>query len=134
MTEAETITALNEISEVIATYSSLWVSFTFGYLTVAYFLGKALSLFQCLVISALYCIAAAFFGTTVIVFTAAWHIVREATPTLYDQVPFVGLRDAWFWGSVLFLNAGTLVSLYFMYNARSQMGKSNPPPTTYEAP
>ena len=43
MTEAEAraITALTDIADVAATMTTVWISFTFAYLTVAYFLGRS---------------------------------------------------------------------------------------------
>lgn len=120
MTEAETISALNEISEVIATNASLWASFTFGYLTVSYFLGASLTRFQCLMISVLYFVVAAFFGSAVVGHVMVWHVVRTSRETLYDHVFFMGGQTGWVWGSVIFLFFGTLASLYFMYNVRKE--------------
>lgn len=119
MTEVEAISTLNEISEVIATFASLWASFTFGYLTVSYFVGAALTKFQCLIISTLYLVIAAFFSSAAIGHVMAWHLVRLNNESLYDRVFFMGGESGWVWGSVIFLFFGTGASLYFMYNIRN---------------
>ena len=66
MTEADAIGALTNIGEVAATYTGMWLSVTFGYLTVAYFLGKSLSRFQCLAISTLYVVFAIIFAAVAV--------------------------------------------------------------------
>ena len=118
MTEAETIASLNEIADVIATYAGMWLSFTFGYLTVAYFLGKALSRFQCVTVSVLYGVASAWFGSAAIAHTQAWHLVRTSQDTRYNDIWLMTAETGWEWGISVFLTAGTLVSLYFMHDVR----------------
>ncbi|MGR8946692.1 MAG: hypothetical protein ACU84Q_01505 [Gammaproteobacteria bacterium] len=123
MTATETIATLNDISEVIGMFVSMWVSVTFAYLTVAYFVGAALSRFQCLVISGLYTLTAVYFASAGIAHVQAWHLVRESGPTLYDQIALMQSQTAWAWGITLFHVGGTLVSLYFMYNVRQSKNK-----------
>ena len=118
MTEAETIASLNDIAVVAGSFVSMWVSFTFAYLTVAYFLGKVLSRFQCLMISAIYGVTAAYFGCAAFVYVQAWHVVRLSRDTLYNNIWLMTFESAWVWGVAVFLVAGTTVSLYFMYDVR----------------
>ena len=54
MSESDAIEALSEISLNATTYVSIFISVTFAYLTVAYLVGKQLTRFQCLAVSALY--------------------------------------------------------------------------------
>ena len=118
MSETETIATLNDIADVIATYVGMWLSFTFAYLTVAYFVGKALSRFQCLTISSLYALASAWFCSAGIAYTQAWQSLRARENSLYDTIPLMTVRAGWEWGITIFLIGGTLISLYFMYNVR----------------
>ena len=79
MSVVETIAALNHISEVSGMFMSIWVSFTFGYLTVAYFLDTVLTRFQCLCTSVLYAVTASYAATAAIAHVQAWHEVRTRT-------------------------------------------------------
>ena len=119
MTEAETIAILNENADVVATYVGMWVSFTFAYLTVAYFVGKSLSLFQCLTVSILYLLTSAWFGSAAIAYTQAWHLIRNGKETRYNEIWLMTAEAGWEWGLTICLIAGTVVSLYFMYDVRS---------------
>lgn len=62
MNKSDTISTLIEIGPMAATWASLWVSLTFEFLTVSYFIGAALSRFQCLAISILYATSTVLFG------------------------------------------------------------------------
>ena len=95
MSEAETIATLNDISEVAGMFISMWVSFTFAYLTVAYFVGKALSTFQCLTISALYGVTASYFAGASIGHIQAWHMVRTSRETMYNNIWIMTSEAGW---------------------------------------
>lgn len=123
MTEAEAIGALVDIDELAATYGSLWLSVTFGYLTVAYFLGKALSRFQCLMISVLYIVSALNYVGSVVGQTQAWELLVERERTIYDGVWLATGFSGWADGGALFYLAGTIIALYFMYNVRNSEKK-----------
>lgn len=62
MNKSDTISTLIEIGPMAATWASLWVSLTFEFLTVSYFIGAALSRFQCLANSILYATSTVLFG------------------------------------------------------------------------
>lgn len=121
MDETEVIATLNDIADVIATYVGMWLSFTFAYLTVAYFVGKALSRFQCLTISLLYAIASAWFCAAGVAYTQAWQSLRAREESLYDTISLMTAKEGWEWGISIFLIGGTLVSLYFMYDIRKRV-------------
>ena len=125
MTEAETIASMNDIANVAGSFVSVWVSFTFAYLTVAYFLGKVLSRFQCLMISGLYGVTAAYFGCAAAVYVQAWHVVRLSRDTLYNSIWLMTFESAWVWAVSVFLFAGTTISLYFMYDVRRRNRTNN---------
>jgi hypothetical protein len=125
MTAMDTIATLNDISEVIGMQVGMWVTLTFAYLTVAYFLGNGLSRFQCVTVSMLYAFTATYFGSAGVAHVRAWHLVRKSTPTLYDQIALMQSENGWAWGITLFLIVGTLVSLYFMYNVRNSDSSSD---------
>ena len=119
MTEAETLEVLADFANNTATYFTMFVSFTFAYLTVAYFVGKSLSRFQCLAISGLYLISAAVSGTTTVGWAQAWLTLRERERTMLDDVWL--FNDIGWIGAVSFLFVTiSSVSLYFMYDIRNR--------------
>ncbi len=118
MSEVETIATLNHISEVSGMFMSIWVSFTFGYLTVAYFLDTVLTRFQCLCTSVLYAVTASYAATAVIAHVQAWHEVRTRSENLYNNIQLMTSEAGWEWGFIFFLTLGTITSLYFMYDVR----------------
>ena len=118
MTEAAASAVLVDLGEAAATCVSLWASFTFAYITVAYFVGKSLSRFQCVAISVLYSATALFFANAAVVYVYAWHLFKARERTVFDEVWLVDSPTGWVGGAAFFLLAGTLVSLYFMYNVR----------------
>jgi len=120
MTEAEAIESLTNIGEIAATYAGLWVSITFGYLTVAYFLGASLSRFQCWVISTLYAVFAVLFSSTTLGYVDSWLRLRRRESTVFDDVWLFSEIPYYFEFAGFILVASTIVSLYFMYNVRSK--------------
>lgn len=73
MTGFKALQVLSNFADNAATYFAMFITFTFGYLTVAYFVGKSLSRFQCFAVSALYAISAILSGAT----TVGWSRERE---------------------------------------------------------
>jgi hypothetical protein len=114
MNEADAIGALSDMPENTATYVAVWISLTFAYLTAAYITGHAMSRFQCWVVTVLYFVTAFFVGSAALVHTQAWVRFNESQSTVYSELwtpPFAE-------GVAIFLAAGTLISLCFMYNVR----------------
>jgi len=118
MTEAEAIGALNGMADVAASQVSIWAYITFGYLTASYFLGKNLSQFQCLAISGLYSVVALLFGSSAVIYVHAWQLTRIREGTVFDEFWLSNSYHGYVGGTAFFLFAGTLISLYFMYNVR----------------
>ena len=117
MSEAEALEVMSDFADNVATYFTMFVSFTFAYLTVAYLVGKSLSRFQCLAASGLYAVSAFVTGATTIGWGNAWLILKAREPTMVDQV-WVFDKPGWLPVITLLLVAITLTSLYFMYDAR----------------
>ena len=118
MIEADAIAALTNIGEVAATYTTMWLSVTFGYLTVAYFLGKSLSRFQCLAVSGLYVVFAAIFAAVAVGFVDSFWLLRAREKTIIDEAWIFSGVAGYLEGTAFVLLAATLISLYFMYNVR----------------
>ncbi|GEM_PF-2016160 len=127
MNETDTISALTDIGTMVATWASLWVSLTFAFLTVSYFMGEALSRFQCLAISILYVTSAGLFGVGAIAYSQSWTLLRRRETTIFDDVWLMNNVDGWIGVMSFWVISGTLVSLYFMYNVRKTSGKRNSP-------
>ncbi len=118
MTEAEATTTLIAMGDLLATYLGLWVTATFAYLTVAYFVGENLSRFQNVAISGLYVAAAASFAFAALGHTDAFLQLYEREYSVYREVfnaPVLPLYLPIF--GIIFV-CGTLISLYFMLNVR----------------
>jgi hypothetical protein len=117
MTEAEAIASLVDIADIANNFDNMWVSVTFGFLTVSYFLGKALSRFQAAVISLLYLFGALQYAGGAVSYSKAWELLQARESTIIDEVWSSSLP----WAGVItsYYIAGTLISLYFMYSIRS---------------
>jgi len=124
MSEAE---ALNFImmacSNAIASFA-LYITFTTGYLTVAYFVGAALSRFQALCASGLFVIAAGSIGLSCIVQCNAFESAIATYPTLLNTLP-LWTTFSWQLAMSIVIGIGILMSLYFMYSVRVEEGVSH---------
>ena len=118
MTEAEAIESLTNIGQVGASYAGLWLSSTFAFLTVCYFVGKALSTFECLVVSALYGTSGFSFAAAFIGYQESWFKLKAEVDTVMDNVWVFEGMEKYIGVAAFILFGGTFVSLYFMYNVR----------------
>ena len=119
MTEAEAMAALAGLGDQIYAGVDTWLALTFGYLTLAYFVGAKLSRFQCLAVSFLYGIGASLYAVALPIHTHAWTILVNQFPTVYDGTWIKEPGLSWVVGSAVFYCAGTILALYFMYNVRT---------------
>ena len=119
MTEAEmrAATMLVEVGDIAVTFMGAWVSLTFAYLTAAYFVGRALSRFQCWTISIFYVVMAAVFAMSAVGYVKTWRALYLLEPVIFGRVWEFGFP---WWGELsgFFFYGGIFVSLYFMYNIR----------------
>jgi hypothetical protein len=118
--EGEAIEALANIGELASIFFTLWLSVTFGYLTVAYFLGAALSRLQCWSISVLYVLVALMTGGTAYGYVDGWVQLREREVTILDNVWIFANVDGYLEGTALVLTIASMTSLYFMYDVRKK--------------
>jgi hypothetical protein len=121
MTEFEAIEALSGIAATAVTFLTVFISLTFGYLMVAYFVGAELTRFQSLVISGLYILAASMFGGAAFLWTLAWDLLNAQESSVIDGIWFADL--SWSTGVGIVVVLAALVSLYFMYDVRSSNQK-----------
>lgn len=119
MTEAEVMTSLTGLGDQIYSGVDTWLALTFGYLTVAYFVGKDLSKFQCVALSLLYGIGASLYAVALPLHTHAWTLLLNQHPTVYLDTWFNPGGIFWAIGSAIFYSAGIVLALYFMYNIRA---------------
>ena len=117
MSEAEILELLRAYAETSGMFLAKYVSFTFAYITVAYFVGRDLSGFQCIAVSALYIVSGTFVGSSAVAWGYAWHELKTRQPTLLDDV-WLMKHFQWVEVLALFLVSLCLVSLYFLYDVR----------------
>ena len=125
MNEGEAIAALTDIGEAASTFTGLWVSVTFAYLTVAYLVGGSLSRFQCFTVSALYIVSTTVFGLSAQGYVESWRLLHDRVNTVFNDVYVFEKVSFYGEGAAIFLLGGTLVSLYFMYDVRLRQGDSS---------
>ena len=117
MTEADTI----EVAAICAANSftafTIYISFTFGFLATAFFVGNKLTRFQVLAATGMYLIAA---GATVLV-TLSWlkalFLVLNNQNTVLDAIPFMN-GSAWVVIKSIITLGGMIVSSNFMWEVR----------------
>ena len=117
MTEAEALEAIGiYVSNAHASFT-LYVSFVFGFLVVAYLAGAKLTKFQAVVASGTFTLAASASALSMTANLLAFKAIKHENLTALDKV---AIYDGGFWvvamSSVLW--PGVLVCLYFMWDVR----------------
>ena len=118
MSEAEAVEAAAVWSANILTVFTIYVTFTFGYLVTAYFVGARLTSFQTFVVSGLYIGAAVCTILSAIGYTQAQVKILGSVPTVLDDVYLVTSGELWITYLAIMLPLGLLISLYFMWQVR----------------
>lgn len=117
MTEAEAIEAFSSLGANAVSAFTVYISFTFGYLATAYFVGSKLTLFQSAVVSGLYIFSAGSAGMAQIVYIEGMLEVTAKTPSVLDNLLlWNGLF--WVWNMAIIQAVGIFLSLYFMWSVR----------------
>jgi hypothetical protein len=118
MNDAELLEALAAWSANGINSFTVYISITFAYLTASYFVGKALSRSQTIILSGLYIVSALSAALSNLAAMDALRILMETYPNLLDSSPYFKL-DLW----IVFMNTictlGIILSLYFMYQVRN---------------
>ena len=88
MSEAEmrAATMLIEVGDIAVTFMAAWVSLTFAYITAPYFVGKALSRFQCLAISILYAVMALVFAMSAVGYAKSGKVLYDHNAVFFGDV------------------------------------------------
>ncbi len=118
-----------EILELIAIYTTnaltsltVYVSFTFGYLTVAYFVGSKLSRFQVLAASGIYTVSAFGMMFSTVGNVEAWSALKSKLPQDSEILTsLVWSGSLWVVCIPIGLTLGIIISLYFMYDCRKSV-------------
>ena len=118
MSEAEAVEAAAVWSANILTILTIYVTFTFGYLVTAYFVGARLTPFQTLVVSGLYLSAAVLTILSAIGYTQAQVKILGSVPTVLDDVYLVTSGELWITYLGIMMPLGLVISLYFMWQIR----------------
>ena len=124
MSEAETLELIAIFSANSWNYFAIYLSITFAYLAVAYFVGANLNRFQVNAISGLFIVSAS--GATIAAFTttSTWIALIKSRPTLMDDIAIysAGIWDYYIAAPMV---VGIFVSLYFMYEIRARKTKDD---------
>ena len=115
MSEAEVIEMLNLHAANSMNAYSIFITFTFAYLTVSYFVGEKLFPQQAFIVSVLYVTSGAAFMTITILHAQSFAALVEQYPNFI----YSGLwRLPWTLFTLLLAVGGIMASLYFMWNVR----------------
>lgn len=117
MTEAEILELLAVHGANAMTAFTVYISFTFGYLATAYFVGSQLTRFQASVASGLYIISAGAAGLTQIVYIQIMFAILESGPNIVQDFRLLN-GQFWLWSMSIIQVAGALISLYFLWSVR----------------
>jgi hypothetical protein len=117
MTEADTI----EVAAICAANSftafTIYISFTFGFLATAFFVGNKLTRFQVLAATGMYLIAAGATALAMLIWLKALFLVLNDQNTVLNSLPFLN-ENAWIGSMSIISIGGILVSSYFMWGVR----------------
>lgn len=112
----------SEVMELVNLYAgnalnsyTIWVSFTFAYLTVAYLVGAKLSRIQLFIVSSLYVITGTAFALAAVTYCESFGALISSYP---DFRPTEWWRIPWTLFTWIILGGGMLASLYFMWDVR----------------
>jgi hypothetical protein len=122
MSEAEAFEAAAAWSSSALQSFTIYISFTFAYLTVAFMVGSRLSRFQSLAGSVLYVFAALSGLMSMITDLGMLEIALKSSPSEVSDVAFAS-GEFWQLYMVGLMLAGIFISLYFMWDVQRQKPK-----------
>jgi hypothetical protein len=117
MTEGDVIEAAAAVTANSITMFTIFITFTFGFLASAYFVGGKLTRFQALAATGLYVVAAGFSAVIMVGWMQAFFAIMEVKPNALDTIPIIQ-RGYWVPVTTAMLSMGMLISLYFMWGVR----------------
>ncbi len=117
MTEAEILELLAAHGANAMTAFTVYISFTFGFLATAYFVGSQLTPFQAIVVGGLYVISAVAPSLTQIAYIQLMFTILESGPNLGQGITLLN-GTFWAWSMSIIQSVGIVISLYFMWSVR----------------
>lgn len=122
MTEAEAFeVGAAWVSNAITAFT-IYISFTFAYLTVAFVTGERLSMFQVAVINVLYSLSAGSAIFSMMNSLMMWESALLHAESAMKYQYFFNNPSFWYSYMAVILSLGILVCLYFMIDVRRQTG------------
>ena len=97
MSEADAFELVAIYTANTTSFLTVYISFTFAYLTVAYFVGKALSPYQAIFVSGLFVVAALSMAACSVAQVQVIERLMSATPSLLDSLTLWNPR---FWAGM----------------------------------
>jgi hypothetical protein len=117
MTEAEILELVAVHGANAMTAFTVFISFTFGFLATAYFVGSQLTQLQTIVASGLYVISSIAPSLTQIAYIQLTFTILESGPNLGQGFTLLN-GTFWVWSMSIIQSIGIVISLYFMWSVR----------------
>ena len=117
MTEAEAMDLVAAFNANASTNFTIFISFTFGFLATAFFVGAKLSRIQALVASVMYTVSAGSAALSCIGWLQAFDSMMKSQTTLLGAIPLFN-SQFWVGGMAVLFVTGMSVSVYFMWSIR----------------
>jgi len=118
MTEAEVIELVGIHAANAITAFTVFVSFTFGFLAAAYFVGPNLTSAQAIIATLLYSVSAGAAIATHALFHQIIFATLGSASSSIDSLFLLTNEAIWVWGMVSVQLTGMAASIYFMWSVR----------------
>jgi len=119
MTEAEALELIPLYLDIAVTSFSVYITITFAYFTLSYFIGAKLSTFQAVAVSGFYLVGAGSALVNTVSHIQAWGKIKETYTTTLDEFVFWN-ADFWLAYMPTLMIVGIFIGFYFMWNIRHQ--------------
>jgi hypothetical protein len=96
---------------------TIFISFTFGFLATAFFVGWKLTRFQALAVAGAYLVSAGAMASASVAWLQAFVALKNSNATFLDTIPLFS-GEVWVSGTSFILILGMAISLYFMWDVR----------------
>ena len=116
-TEVDTLGLAATFTENSFTSFTIFISFTFGFLATAFFVGRKLTRFQALATAGAYLVSAGSMAFASVAWLQAYAALKNSNATFLDTIPLFN-GDVWAPAMSIILVLGMLISLYFMWDVR----------------
>lgn len=117
MTEAEILELMAAHGANAITAFTVYITFTFGFLATAYFVGSQLTRLQAIIVAGLYVIAAVAPSLTQIAYIQLTFTILESGPNLGHGITLLN-GTFWVWSMSIIQSVGIVISLYFLCSVR----------------